>query len=288
MKNKIRCLLFIVLGFNIGLSSCATLSNKEITISETTLPLDSTAYPFLVSDGYLWDTGSTHSLVIDEVNNLSESKLVSKRIAQDAKGKWMTVNLKRYAMVQIGELAITNGVFAHLPREAVGDSLVWHKFPKGIIGMNIISRANWLFNLKDRTITAFSVDSIPIIYQSKALKLNYSSSKHPKVKLNVEGITIPVTVDMGSNTFLALKPKYIRKLNKIRKPYVVEQDYALSLFADRTPCSIYYYEEMHLEHLKVLPLIVQESKFNHIGVGLFNKFSQILILGNDKVIYLIP
>lgn len=289
MYKRFFCLTFLGVFTLLLLYSCKSPHWGKSIVQPCTIPLDSNSIHLISSDEYLWDTGCVYSLLLDADSLDTTFRTVSHRLLSDANGRLKRGKLYMHDQVKVGALEIDHAVFAHLPLKAIPEQVVHQYFPKGIIGMNIISSANWFFNLDQNSLSVYPPDSIPsFLKEQKTIELHYSNPKQPTVKLSIHGKEFKVMIDTGSNTYLSLTAKNIRRLNKVLTPSKIESEELMSLFDKRKPTQVYYYDEAQINHLKVYPLIVLESKFNHLGMGFFHQFQSFFIDTQNQVIYLFP
>lgn len=182
------CVYLLIYGIR------TNVTHKKIILS------DDYNYFLMTDEGYEFDTG-TNIFTFTNTEKVGSSYRIGWELTWDAKNH--RLNFLRYGEeCQIGkELYISD--FAY----TTGKETVHSKsFPliKGIIGMNVIQKANWLFSLKAQKAETFPLDSIVPI-PTDAVTLSYRGWLRPLTNLNINGYRVKnVLIDTGFNRDLLL------------------------------------------------------------------------------------
>lgn len=276
-------LLLVIL---ISLSGCGTLSRSRARVVGDRLTLTPASSPLWVSSGFLWDTGSQFSILFDTSFDEVEFKSAGTIRLVDANDNRLRRKLHRIKTLEVDDLSILDGLFIQLEKELLREKVIHEHFPRGVLGMDIIRSSNWLFDLEVGTITRYALEDTVSFAVREDMILNFKNIKHPKTQLNIEGVKLDVLIDTGSTTFLSLRKSDISKLSAKLELDTLYIESSMSILGERVQNPVYEYRQAQVNSILVEPLIIQESSFNHIGVGLFNKFAQVFLDMHKKRVIL--
>ena len=159
-----------------------------------------------------------------------------------------------------------------------------NSFVAGILGMDVIGRANWHFDLSNCTMESLPLDSV-IKIPSDALVWIYSDNRTPEVKLNVCDLKCKALIDFGCNVDLCLDSLQIAKICKQNKTYSTLIDTTFGLFSwDLT--ENYYFDSLKIGNRYYNDVHISNHKFrNLIGLRFFRRFDYLFWDSKHKKVY---
>ena len=281
-------ILFIVLC---SLTSCSFY--KSINLTKTGEGKVSFLYSkesLLLVERMIFDTGSELSHVLDW-SDLSYSK--KKRIGNikiiglEGTSFWEkiyyveslyldTINVRKTFVVQLDSSILEKPVLQILN--------------SGIIGMNIISKSNWLIDFKNMTIESFSHNYINSLSSTPILKLSYRNKLHPQTSFFINNIQLKnILIDSGAEH--ALKLPASQKEEILQGSKILDSLSALNLGVYSTLEGAKPITKYRLEQLKVNDVIFEDiwieftdKQKPSVGLGFFRRFEKVYINTDDKYI----
>lgn len=161
---------------------------------------------------------------------------------------------------------------------------------RGAIGMNIISKADWLIDFKKKTIRPYSHSRNEEIPHGPTVTLSYNNKYYPKTDLLIGGIQIKnVLIDSGASHCLKLPLAYkdsILHQSEIKDSSSVRY---FGLYSEKSivPTTTKYrlktlrVNDVELDNLWVAFV---EDHTSSIGIGFLRHFSTVLIDTKNKTV----
>lgn len=251
------------------------VTHKKIILS------DDYNYFLMTDEGYEFDTG-TNIFTFTNTEKVGSSYRIGWALTWDAKKWYHRLNFLRYGEeCQIGkELYISDFTYT-TEKETVHSK----SFPliKGIIGMNVIQKANWLFSLKAQKAETFPLDSI-IPISTDAVTLSYHGCLRPLTDLDINGHRIKnVLLDTGFNMDLKLDDSNVmEKLGEI-----VKQDTGVCITFDEKKTVVdYTLKSVNINSKSYQNVMVCFGKPNLLGLGFMRRFDYLFWDSKHKKVYL--
>ncbi|MDH6304865.1 hypothetical protein M2459_001603 [Parabacteroides sp. PF5-5] len=282
MKRGVSWLLTVLSVFLVGCTAekaVVSWGNAPIRVGE-----------HLAVGDFMFDTGATYSAVFDDSILLAGSP-VSSETVYDINRSRKKQDIYKIRLLEIGDVSVENGSFIYVPRTELPSYM--DQF-KGIIGMNIINRANWFFDTRANRVEVCPKDYL-ISIPDDALCLSYRSSNvHPETSLVIEDILFrKVRIDFGSYHTLDLNPSDIVRINELaaEKHIGSEATSSFSLFQDKIPKTLHEYQDVNVgDSFVFTSLKIHENEtdtdIRRIGFGFINYFHYFFIDTQNRKIYL--
>ena len=159
------------------------------------------------------------------------------------------------------------------------------KLSVGIIGMNIIRKANWHFSIRDSFFETLPLDrsmSIP----SDAVVLSYDNNKRPLTTLVIEHRKYEdVLIDMGCDKDFGFSSLIMHSITNKVEPQYISQRSQSGVFSSNKKMS-YLFDSVYVLG-KIYPNISMcESKYNLVGMKFLSRFDHLFWDSRHKKVYL--
>ena len=158
------------------------------------------------------------------------------------------------------------------------------KSVKGIIGMNVIQRANWHFSFLDSTVEVFSRRASYTI-PSKALCFKYNNRLIPCSSIDIESEHYKqILIDMGYSLEFLLDENNI---SQIQKCCLVEprQELITGLLGHQQ-VDVFQYDTLSINGNHYSNVRIDGGKRNLIGLGFMRRFDHLFWDSRHKKVYL--
>lgn len=236
---------------------------------------------FIVINDFIFDTGASHSVFfLDSINILIYQKYFYKKIhLKDSSGKNEVNQSLLFDSLNIGNLTVNNAFFFTKNKESL-PSVV--KNYNGIIGMNLIGKANWLFDMKNNTFTVLDKDSLFNI-PNQHLILKYKLSNNiPYTSITIGHKTIDdVLIDTGAaNSWFDLSMENLKYLNNLYDAKSIDTLSAVGIHNIKTTLLEYTYENVNIANYTmdyVRVGLIQKPQKQLLGYEIIKKFNYIFI-----------
>jgi len=275
--------LYIYLSLILLLAGCSSNEEANISYNKSTVEITNS----LVIDGFIFDTGSSHSVIFQDTGNIPEGEPVSRNRISDTNNRGRVLNLYRVESISVGSLEINNGEFLYIDKKSLPSMI--HSY-KGIIGMDIIDLGNWLIDMKNKEVTVINKDSIYETSQ-EGLRLTYKIRNFlPEATLKIGNLLLQnMIIDTGSQAMVELPSGDTRELNKTYESVVADTLLFSGLYNNSiTEHLIHEYHDITLNNSFFIDtLTVSEvRRERRIGFGLFKKYDFVFIDTQNQGIYL--
>ena len=241
----------------------------------------------IMFDGFLFDTGAELSCLFKEVPFNMKLVGYEKVSGMNKESNWEKVYyLKSFSIDTIG----VNRVFLmKLDTSKVSNS-IREIFEKGIIGMNIISKANWLIDFKNETVECVSRDFAHSLSSCNYILLKYRKTLRPVVSINIEGVEIKnVLFDTGSFANMKLSSTDIDRILSKRMADNVGISKYEGLYSEDTIVERkkYLFHQLKINNLSLDSVsIIEDNREPLIGINFLRKFDYLYIDAKNKTFYL--
>ncbi len=239
---------------------------------------------------FMFDTGATNSAIFDDAQNLSNEKSTSESV-YDINRVRKEQNMYTVDNIQLGNISVKNAVFVHIPRNDLPPYM--DKF-NGLVGMNVINKANWFFDTKKNQVTVYPKDT-KVEIPSNAFVMNYRTTNvHPVTSLKIEDkLFRNVRIDFGSYQTINLNSNDITAINKTLMENYLRSDSisSVSLFDDKIINVVHEYNDVEINDDFIFNSLKiyeneREDGVRRIGFGFFNYFNYIYMNTKEQKIYL--
>lgn len=279
-----RLLLFLAVLCAISITCVSCNSRRETSVSYG--KSDAVISNSLEIGGFIFDTGATHSVIFGDNEDMPEREFVSDNKISDANNRGRVLKLYRIKNLSVGSLTIDNGEFLNIDKGNLPEML--HAY-RGIIGMNIIDKANWFIDIKRGEIMVLNKDSV-IETKANALILDYDNERSlPETRMKVGNQVLrKIIIDTGSHAVLELLSSDIRELYKSYESSVTGTVRLSGLYNGITEHPVHNYKSIPLNdnHLMESLEVYEVKRERRIGFGFFKKFDYIFIDTPSRKIYL--
>lgn len=220
-----------------------------------------------------WDTGSSQTIFFNDSVCKNKWKL-GITYMNDWLGNSLQYNLYFSKKLQIDTLHINNLVFHTISHDKIIDKTIG-----GLVGMNVISCANWLLNFSNNTLLALPQSTTYLPDNKPVLALSYIEKIRPVSSISIEGISIiDMLIDTGSDADIQLSARSIELLNKYTLPIDTLYWEYTSMAFDTLKTKKYVYKNLTINNVKFdTTEIVLTTKQQVIGAKFFRKFNKVFL-----------
>ena len=272
--------VYAILGIICSFYFCCstTISEGEIRYNQNNLP---TNYILIGKENILWDTGAQRSTFLQ---NFVVRKIFLYPVTMfDTHGhrswEWFY-----YSPSMRFDLICINNIAYNLVNEDKVAAWLRNLNIMGILGMNVISRANWLIDFTDTTLHIMNRnDELPVTDIPK-LSLTYKKDRTPETTLTIAGIAInDVLIDSGCNVDMTLFEKDIEQINRYILPIDTAATSSSGLYTEDIPGKMYIYHNITINGYAFDKMEIVESNTRRlIGMGFFQKFDKVFLNTKKK------
>ena len=253
-------------------------------ISYGTLPFDKNKELLFLNETLIWDTGAYGSVLFESSKDKIPNKIqIGFSLSIDAFNKTQLEKLyfsKQHTFVD--SFNIYNFFFLTLKSNPT-----MHKDKMGIMGMNVISTANWLIDFTSGKIVFFSRDKIYKTKQKLQLNLKYKRNRNPKTQLDFSVCQCEnVLIDAGFTEELALLESDIKIINKLYKPVDTLKSNRYGIYST-TPViqNCYVYDTIRINDVCFNNIQILEGNKRLIGFKFFKRFEKVYLNTKEKRFY---
>lgn len=144
----------------------------------------------------------------------------------------------------------------------------------GIVGMNIISKYNWIVDF-DKNILQ-NLSKTTTYNHIPQFTLRYSNTMKPKTTVSIGGVKLNnILIDSGFNIDITLLSRDIEQINQRIAPDTIFNTSSSGLFSDSIVESKYQYSNIMIDNIKFDKLYITEGNRRLIGIGFFRKFDRV-------------
>lgn len=281
-NNRLPLLLAVLCTISVTSISCDSRGETTISYGKSDVIISNS----LEIGGFIFDTGATHSVIFGDNEGMDGREFVSDNKISDANNRGRILKLYRVKSMSAGSLTIDNGEFLNIDKENLPEML--HAY-RGIIGMNIIDKANWLIDIKRGEVTVLNKDSV-METKADALILEYNNENSlPETRIKLGNQVLrKIIIDTGSHAVLELLSSDIRELDKFYESSVIDTVRLSGLYNGITEHPVHNYKNVPLNHNHLMESLeaYDVKRERRIGFGFFKEFDYILIDTYRRKIYL--
>lgn len=244
----------------------------------------------LIQNSFIFDTGAEGSMVTDWSNvNYNSKVMIGWQKIIDGNNKYEFEKNYFVKCISLDSLEFHKFIITQVDTNKI-KPLIRSFINKGIIGMNIISKANWLFDFKEKSFIIFPHDSILDFKTDRIVSLGYNKEFRPLVSVNINGIKVDnVLIDTGASSEIELDPETISKLYKYDLPIDTLNANFINLYSGNDHLNHYKYcfERLKINNCTVDSIHIAETKYQSlIGMGFLSRFDKMFIDTKNKTFYL--
>lgn len=230
----------------------------------------------VLESNYIFDTGASISLVYDGNNRQIPLSFVL--VSDYHKRKAIKPLVFRSGRAPYNDFVNNFFCVVDTRFKNQNDSII------GIMGMNVIQRANWHFSFKDSTVEVLSLrDKINI--SDKAICWKYKGRLVPKISINIGEITLDhFLLDMGTNDIFAIEPQNINHVLNSHN-FIRSVDTVTGLLS-REMVSIFKFDNLLIDGETYQNISITEAPRNLVGLGFMRRFDHLFWDSKHKKVYL--
>ena len=231
-------------------------------------------------DRILWDTGADITALFKDLSK--NKKVIFLTPVFDYARKISFYKHYFTKQIKIDSVLIKNLIYIQLDSKEIANGIQELNI-NGILGMNVIRKANWLIDFQENKVDILPFDSVITDYNSK-IKLSYKKKKYPFVTLEIQGIkTKKMLLDTGYNCDIKLFKSDIEEINKQITPDSVSNSFASVLFTDSIAEKKYFYSNITINSYTFDNLTITESCHRRLfGMEFLRKFDKVFWDSKNK------
>lgn len=241
---------------------------------------------YILIDKYIFDMGASLSCMWGDNLPYKYTKSYLKNV-HDVTDTKRNYSAYRLDSISIDKIKLQNALFVFIP-----DSILPKRLTSfdGIIGMNIINKANWLFDIKNQKLFVLNKDST-VDTPTNCLNFSYILRGNiPFITLKINSQWIKnILIDTGSRSYLDLFQDNINSLNKQNKAILTDTVESAGIHNIKYSSLRYTYEELDINDTYIDSIkIKQINKFANqkIGIDFIKRFDYFFINTKKRLIYL--
>ncbi|MDR1584043.1 MAG: hypothetical protein LBS55_12465 [Prevotellaceae bacterium] len=273
--------MFVLSGILILIFGFLFLVQPEITTGN--FFYDKNSYDILVGkERILWDTGSEGTFFFQDFA-FRKICCVMPSITYDYGGGWSITPFYFSRIVELVPFTIKNVFYSIEAKENISPFMKKFGFG-GILGMNIISQANWVVDFSENSIKTLSKDDDLMFNCEPKLLLLYNKRSTPKTTFIVQEIKIKdILIDSGSDADIVLCESDIKKINQIIHPIDTNNYRTHGLYSSSTKGKQYVYKSIAINNHQFDTLKIRQGNTRLIGMGFFRKFDKVYLNTEEKI-----
>ena len=255
-------------------------------ISHTILSFDKNKEKLFLNDLLLWDTGAAgSSLYTNDKNKIPDKKVFGRTLVFDTFNKARLQKLYYSSQFSpILSLNINNFYFTiHDLPEIMKDTNVI-----GAIGMDVISKANWMIDFNSETVSILPQNGKPKTEDCPQLTLQYKRKKIPQTQLDFSVCKLEkVLIDAGCNGDLILLKSDVEIINKKYTPINIAQVTSYGIHSiNPTIQNLYVYDSITINNICFKNVEIIEGNVKRlIGFKFFKRFDKVFLDTKEKCFY---
>ena len=285
LKRKYKIFLIITTVIILVLSIPFIFIHLNLTkISYGTLPFDKNKELLFLNEELIWDTGAYGSVLFGSSKDKIPNKVqVGFSLSIDAFNNTQLEKLyfsKQYTLVD--SFNIYNFFF-----QTLKSSPTMYEDKKGIIGMDVISKANWMIDFNSEKIDILSQNTMHKTDDLPKLILSYKRNRVPKTQLDFSVCQCEnVLIDAGFTEELTLLESDIEIINKLYKPVDTLKSNRYSIYST-TPViqNCYVYDTIRINDVCFNNIQILEGNKRLIGFKFFKRFDKVFLNTKEKCFY---
>ena len=159
------------------------------------------------------------------------------------------------------------------------------KLKAGIIGMNIIRKANWHFSFRDAFFETLPLNR-QIAIPSDAMVLSYDNNKRPLTTLVIENQKYEdVLIDMGCDEDFCFNSLNLTHITNSIGPQQISESSRSGVFSSKKEI-FYLFDSVHVLGKIYQNISIHESNYNLVGLGFLSRFDHLFWDSRHKKVYL--
>jgi hypothetical protein len=285
-KNKKVLILFIIIALILIISCLLFSRHTNLTkISCGTLFFDKSKELLFLNDLLMWDTGANSSTIYAEDKDKISNKLrIGFVSSSDAYSKRQNTFCWYAPHFNIGEDMRIQHFFFSLIKNVPKEIKQRHNDAIGIIGMDVIGKANWVIDFNSDKIDVLPQNKIYETENSPQLIFKYKREMRPETQLNFSVCQMEnVLIDAGYNDDIFLLESDIKEINKKYIPVDTLKDDSYGLHST-TPIvhTVYVYDTLMINALYFNNIRITEGSKRLIGFKFFKRFDKVFLNTKEK------
>jgi hypothetical protein len=235
-------------------------------------------------ENIIWDTGAVETIFFqDFAAHQNKICCISPAIVFDSKRDWSVTSFYFSREVELSPFTIKNIFYLIETKESISPFMKKRGFG-GVLGMDIISQANWVIDFSEGSIQIPSEKDTILFNQKPGLMLSYKKTVRPKAPLTIQGVEIEdLLIDSGSESGLVLCESDIKKINQYIQPVDTSNYESSGLYSQNKHIEVQYtYKDMNINGYDFDMLNIVQGTRRKIGMGFFRKFDKVYLNTQEK------
>ena len=240
----------------------------------------------IFSDGFIWDTGCSQTVFFESFSDgiMEKSKKKQKPMIDYLN---IVKSLDTYFSERlfIDSLEVKNITFSTIKHDEA--PLIFTQMgTQGIIGMDIIGKANWLINFSENTLEVLPHKKHSDIQEKTTFIISYKGKNKPQTELTIDNVLFEnVLVDAGAFGHITLLHEDILNINQKKEPVDTVESSNFSFFMDSINEVVYSYQNMNINGMEFDTINIKNGNLRLLGLGFLRKFDKIFFDTKKQKIY---
>jgi hypothetical protein len=233
-------------------------------------------------ENIIWDTGATMTIFFQDI--ATHKNKICYIIIRDSERNWAAVPFYFSREVELASFTIKDVFYSIEAKENISPFMKKFGFG-GILGMNIISQANWVIDFSEGSIQVVSPKDTTLFNQKPAFILSYKKTERPKATLTLQWVEIEdVLIDSGSDASIILCESDIEEINQYIQPIDTSNYQSAGLYSENKHIEYQHtYKDMNINGYKFDMLNIVQGPRRKIGMGFFRKFDKVYLNTEEKI-----
>jgi hypothetical protein len=236
-------------------------------------------------ENIIWDTGCNRTIFFQDFASY-QNKIccIILSIINDSKGNWSVTPFYFSRKVELASFTIKHVFYSIEAKENISPFMKKFGFG-GVLGMNVISQANWVIDFSEGSIQVVSPKDTVLFNQKPAFILSYKKTARPKAVLSIQGVEIEdVLIDSGSDASIILCESDVRKINQYIQPIDTSNYQSAGLYSENKHIEYQYtYKNVNINGFEFDMLNIVQGTRRKIGMGFFRKFDKVYLNTEEKI-----
>ncbi|MDR1584042.1 MAG: hypothetical protein LBS55_12460 [Prevotellaceae bacterium] len=282
VKYAMGVLALIIIACCIASYLFPLFFQPEITC-ESTIYNDSGSPKIIIGEPpVLWDTGNGETILF---RDFAEKKYrVGLSLVFDFHREWRILCRYFSRKIYLDPFTIKNALYTMEKKEKLSP-FIKNSGEAGILGMDVIGKANWLIDFSEKSIQSISHNDTVSFRQQSKFSLSYRKTKRPKTTLTIQDCEIKdILIDSGSDADMIMLETDIQQIKHNLSPTDSVDRTSSGLFSGSIPEKQYIFRNIVINGYRFDNLSITQSKTNRlIGMGFFRKFDKVYLNTEEKI-----
>jgi predicted aspartyl protease len=251
-------------------------------ISYTVLHFDKNEKRLFLNGNLLWDTGSNGSVIYEEYKSTIPHRIqIGYSFVFDTFHKMRFVPFFYSHQFGLSDSVNIRNFFFALISTKIQDNVI------GLIGMDVISKTNWIIDFTSEKVKILPQDKIYETKELSKLNLKYKRNRVPKTQLDFSVCQLKnVLIDAGFDAEIALLKSDIEGINEKYKPVDTLKTFRYGIYSTApTIQNIYVYDSIMINHICFQNVQIMENSKRLIGFAFFKRFNKVFLNTKEREFY---